>query len=284
RLMYQNGAVSYINVLLQSNSFMDFIDRIESLKIIIAQDQSIIEQNQADATNISLKQTKMEEQMLEVKELRLQTDQMMSELRLKEQEKQVLIASLEQEQKALLTVSKDQEIKLLDMAREAAALKEKKKTLEEQALKESEHEEHQTNSDSSPSKGTGLIWPFAKTYPITSPFGGREDPITGEKDTFHKGIDIGAPGGTAILAAQSGTVLLARWTSGYGNTVIIDHGNGMWTLYAHIRMNGIKVEEEEKVNRGQKIAEVGSTGNSTGNHLHFEVRINEEVQNPMDYL
>lgn len=88
----------------------------------------------------------------------------------------------------------------------------------------------------------------------------------------------------SILAAESGTVLFARWTNGYGNAVIIDHGNGMWTVYAHIRMGGIKVDEGENIKKGQKIAEVGSTGNSTGNHLHFEVRINEEAQNPLNYV
>lgn len=90
--------------------------------------------------------------------------------------------------------------------------------------------------------------------------------------------------GTEIRAADDGIVIVAEWWSGYGNTVVIDHGDNLWTLYPHIRINGIKVEKGQAVRRGQKIAEVGSTGNSTGPHLHFEVRIDGKPVDPMPYL
>jgi murein DD-endopeptidase MepM/ murein hydrolase activator NlpD len=134
------------------------------------------------------------------------------------------------------------------------------------------------------SGGGKLSWPLPKKYPITSNFGSRVDPITGKSGENHKGLDIGAPSGTSILAAESGTVIIAEYWNGYGNTVVLDHGNGLWTLYPHIRMNGIKVKKGDTVKRDQVIAEVGSTGRSTGPHLHFEVRVNGIAVNPAPYL
>lgn len=279
RIMYQNGLVSYLDVLLMSTSFMDFIGRFDSIKTIISQDKMIIESNKADQLIIVQSQSEMKEQISEVKDIQSQTQSIMSGLRKKEQKKQILISILDEEQQDMLAITNEQEKKILTLAREVSILKKKKQMIVDKNLNEKGDQ-----TEASTSNKAQLKWPHGKKYPITSAFGYRVHPITGEKESFHKGIDIGAPGGTAILAAESGTVLVARWTSGYGNTVIIDHGNGMWTLYAHIRMNGIKVSEDDRVSRGQKIAEVGSTGNSTGNHLHFEVRINEEVQNPLDFI
>ncbi len=118
---------------------------------------------------------------------------------------------------------------------------------------------------------------------LSSGYGTRVHPITG-KTKGHTGVDLAAPQGTDIHAAEGGVVIVAEWWSGYGNTVIIDHGDNVWTLYGHIRNDGIKVEKGEHVKKGQKIAEVGSTGNSTGPHLHFEVRINGSPVDPMPYL
>jgi len=117
---------------------------------------------------------------------------------------------------------------------------------------------------------------------VTSEFGYRLDPITGEK-TYHGGIDLGMPKGTPIRCALDGTVMLVRrLTTGYGYHVMADHGGGVVTLYAHC--SDIIVTEGQKVTAGQEIAKVGSTGRSTGNHLHFEIRIDGEKQNPRNYL
>lgn len=118
---------------------------------------------------------------------------------------------------------------------------------------------------------------------LSSNYGTRVHPISGQVKK-HTGVDLAAPQGTDIRAAEGGVVIVAEWWSGYGNTVIIDHGDNVWTLYGHIRNGGIKVEKGDKVKRGQKIAEVGSTGNSTGPHLHFEVRINGSPVDPSPYL
>lgn len=113
---------------------------------------------------------------------------------------------------------------------------------------------------------------------ITSRFGANES----VRDHTHKGIDIGAAGGTPIYAAAGGTITYSGWESGYGYLVIIDHGNGVETYYGHC--SKLYVSKGQQVNAGDKIAAVGSTGNSTGNHLHFEIRLNGAQVNPQKYV
>ena len=122
-------------------------------------------------------------------------------------------------------------------------------------------------------------WPVSGR--ITSYFGGRRSP-GGIGSTNHKGIDIAAPKGTPVYAADGGTVTYAGWMSGYGYLVQINHGNGYVTYYGH--NSRLTVSVGQKVYKGQQIAKVGSTGNSTGNHCHFEVRYNGVAKNPLNYL
>lgn len=130
-----------------------------------------------------------------------------------------------------------------------------------------------------------LAWPLPQTFSISSPFGYREDPFTGEID-YHNGTDIAAPNGTQILAAAAGTVTIANgidsWGGGYGYHIKIDHGNGLETLYAHC--SAICATPGQQVQQGEVIGFVGSTGNSTGNHLHFEVWVNEENSDAMIFF
>ena len=131
-----------------------------------------------------------------------------------------------------------------------------------------------------PVQGSGaMIWPLSG--PITSPFGWRTHPITGAQ-RFHSGIDIGGDYGDPIYAAQAGTVEYAGWISGYGNAVIINHSGGISTLYGHCQ--SLEVSTGQSVAQGELIAECGSTGNSTGPHCHFEVRVSGEPVNPLEYL
>ncbi len=126
-----------------------------------------------------------------------------------------------------------------------------------------------------------MAWPVPASHRITSPFGPRICPFHGRE--LHPGIDIGAPSGSSIVAAGSGRVIYAGYRGSYGNTVMIDHGNGVVTLYAHQRSGGIKVGNGQHVDKGQRIGTVGSTGNSTGPHLHWEVRVNGAPKNPQSY-
>jgi murein DD-endopeptidase MepM/ murein hydrolase activator NlpD len=136
----------------------------------------------------------------------------------------------------------------------------------------------------SPDMATGnmpMLWPV--TGPITSPFGGREDPMLGSGEgEFHKGLDISAPYGTAIHAAADGLVLSAAIGNGYGREVVIDHGGGVHTLYAH--MSGFHCSAGDQVVRGQIIGYVGTSGRSTGAHVHYEVRLRDVAVNPHKYL
>lgn len=129
-------------------------------------------------------------------------------------------------------------------------------------------------------RGTGRFV-FPANARISSGFGNRVHPILGYS-RFHGGVDFAAPQGTAIYAADSGQVIFSGWYGGYGQTVIVDHGGGLTTLYAHA--SRLLVREGQSVRQGQSIAAVGSTGLSTGPHLHFEVRRNGNPVNPMGYL
>lgn len=132
--------------------------------------------------------------------------------------------------------------------------------------------------------GGVFAWPvpgFSIGSGAGSRFGYRIHPITG-RNTFHSGIDIPAPSGTNIVAANGGVVTFSGWNGGYGNCIIIDHGGGYATLYAHNSANLVRVGD--RVERGQVIGRVGSTGNSTGPHLHFEVLRNSRAVNPMNYF
>jgi murein DD-endopeptidase MepM/ murein hydrolase activator NlpD len=273
RLMYMNGFVSYMDVLLSATSFSDFLNRLDALKSIVNQDKEILASNKKDRETVALKKEQTEKQLAEVKQLYAQADQVRDELQAKEKEKEVKIASLSKKEKDLEHISEENEKLLIQFAAQEAALQAKKRAASKA-----------NTSNVFTYSGGKFGFPLAIKAPLTSDFGTRVNPVTGQKGEFHKGIDFGAPGGTSILAAENGVVIVASWWSGYGNTVILDHGNGVWTLYGHIRNDGIVVKKGDSVKRGQKIAEVGSTGQATGNHLHFEVRKNEQPIDPKPFL
>jgi murein DD-endopeptidase MepM/ murein hydrolase activator NlpD len=152
----------------------------------------------------------------------------------------------------------------------------------EATSKKIEQEIRNLQSKSTRKYSGGLMaWPTPNCYNITSPFGYRNHPIIRQR-RLHTGIDIGASSGSSVLAANDGVVIMAGWNGGYGNCVIIDHGSGIATLYAHNSSILVKVGDEIK--KEQVIAKVGSTGLSTGPHLHFEVRENGTPVDPMKYF
>lgn len=157
---------------------------------------------------------------------------------------------------------------------------ERKKEQLDNVNKIEEDQNKRDEEESSRNESTMLEWPTSATY-ISSYFGERLDPIDGTP-SYHWGLDIAGPEGTDIYAAESGTVTHVGWYGGYGNLIIIQHGNGLETRYAHL--SGYYVSEGDSVSRGQLIAPMGTTGYSTGPHLHFEVRINGEAQDPLDYI
>ncbi|AGA56437.1 metalloendopeptidase-like membrane protein [Thermobacillus composti KWC4] len=275
RLMYTNGFVSYLDVLLSATSFSDFLDRFDSLQSILAQDKAILEAHKADKELIEQKKAQIEAELAGLQELYSKKEDYYNLLVDKEKEKEVMILqynrkieALDQRAEELEEISEEQEKQLMELARkEKAAI---------EAEKKKKNTVYYT--------GGKLGMPIKDYKYVSSKFGPRTHPVTGQKGKQHNGIDFAAASGTDIFAAESGTVIVAQSMSGYGNTVIIDHGNGLWTLYGHIRKGGIKVKAGEVVKKGQKIAEVGSTGVSTGPHLHFEVRLNEKPVDPENYL
>jgi murein DD-endopeptidase MepM/ murein hydrolase activator NlpD len=127
---------------------------------------------------------------------------------------------------------------------------------------------------------TPSTWPVIGQ--LESGFGGRRNPFTGHGYEFHSGQDIDAPQGAPVVAGASGTVTFVGWQNGYGQLVVIDHGGGLTTRYGHL--SDIDVGLGEAIKRGEMVGKVGSTGRSTGPHLHYEVRINDEPVNPLQYL
>jgi len=264
RLMYTNGAVSYIEVLFNATSFADFLDRYQSLSMIVDQDKDILESNIVDKQLIALNKATVETDLEKLNVLYAALEKEKADLQIKEHSKEVLIAELEVKKEDLLEINEDEEKALMDIARAKS-----------QAKKERDAEAKKFVGTQ---KGK-FDWPLPQKFRISSNFGYRIHPISGKKK-LHTGTDIAAPKGTKIMAAGNGEVIVAKYYGGYGNAVIIDH-NGKWTLYGH--MSKISVKEGQQVKTGQKIGEVGSTGNSTGNHLHYEVRINSKAVDPLKY-
>lgn len=308
RLMYTDGAVSYLDVLLSSTSFADFLDRADSLKMIVDQDQELLVQHKLDKQTVIEKKQELEGQYAQAKQLYTSLEQQRSLLKEKEAEKQELIAFYDKQIQESDDLSEEQNEKLVKLASERSALETQKDKIKAEeaarkaaaakaeaarraaeAAKKAAASKRSSSSSSSSNEtayagGDGPFLLPVGSARISSSFGPRTHPITGEKGKVHTGVDFAVPQGTSIHAADSGTVILAEWWSGYGYCVIIDHGGGVWTLYGHIRKGGIRVSSGDKVNRGDVIAESGSTGNSTGPHLHFEVRIDGKTVNPMPYL
>lgn len=316
RLMYTDGAVSYLDVLLSSTSFSDFLDRADSLKMIVDQDQDLLVQHKLDKQTVITKKQELEGQYATAKQLYTDLESQRSMLKEKEAEKQELIAYYDEEIQNSEVISAEQDAKLVELASSRSALEAQKDKIKAEeaarraaaakaeaqrraavaaakaaeaakAAKASRSGGGDSSSVASVEEYSGGDGPYLRPVGyarISSPFGYRTHPVTHEVGKLHTGVDFAVPQGTSIHAADSGTVVLAQWYSGYGYCVIIDHGGGVWTLYGHIREGGIRVKEGERVERGQTIAESGSTGRSTGPHLHFEVRINGKPVNPMPYL
>ncbi|MFF2890009.1 murein hydrolase activator EnvC family protein [Paenibacillus sp. NPDC057967] len=272
RMMYSNGFVSYMDVLFSATSFTDFLDRFDALQTILSSDRDILTAHKKDQALVEEKKADIEEQYAELEALYHELELQQADLVKKEADKEVLVASynenltqLSETLEMLEVISEEQEKLLVQLAAKVSKLNAEK------------------NRIKNPYTGGKLGMPIQGKIRVTSSFGTRTHPITGKKHT-HTGIDFGAPQGTAIYAAESGVVIVSQLWSGYGNCIIIDHGNGLWTLYGHIRNGGLLVDVGDQIKKGQKIAEVGSTGNSTGPHLHFEVRKNEVPVNPSGYL
>lgn len=273
RSIYMHGQLNYLEVITGAKSFSDFANRLELLKRVIRSDYNLILEIQNQKAQIEAK-----EEQLEKDKARLDA------LAQEAQKAQSQIAAKKAEQQKVLDDAKDNKAAAAQMEQDLIAESKRVHNLIQERLRQQEaaRQAASQSGGEAPSytQNNGVLsWPC--NGPITSPYGYRVHPIFGTT-IYHSGIDIGVDYGTPIHAADSGTVIYAGWISGYGNAVIIDHGNGMQTLYGHNQ--SLNVSEGQSVSKGQVIAFAGSTGNSTGPHCYFEVQVNGSAVDPMGYL
>lgn len=269
RDIYENSQINYLSALIQADDFCDFLNRLDFLKSIVDSDFKLLANIKQEERKYFIAKAKYEEKIQEN-----------IALRKKLKEKETVLVSLESKRRSLLRQVSQQRRSLSGYIVE---LEHSTRQLENQ-LQNLIRQRQQANIRSkatSPYGGSGrFYWPCKSRY-ITSPFGWRTHPIYG-RVKFHTGIDIAASYGSPIYAADSGVVIYSGWYGGYGKTVIIDHGGGYSTLYGHC--SALYVRKGQRVSQRQKIAAIGSTGISTGPHLHFEVRQNGTPVNPRSKL
>lgn len=268
RVMYKRGPTTYIDVLFGAEDFADLLYRIQMIRKITEYDQRVLKE-MTDAKNAIISAKEVIEDQKSQQELSRQ---------ILENNQAELEAKLAQKQSAIEKLNNDAE-KAKAMEDEADA--EMAQFRNELAGMSSSGQASSSSTSTSVASYGSMQWPAVASKTITSPYGYRFHPIQ-KVNRFHSGIDIGAAYGTAIVAAESGKVIKAAWNGGYGKCVVIDHGGGIYTLYGHCSQLNVSVGQS--VSRGQTIALVGSTGNSTGPHLHFEVLINGSTTNPLSYV
>lgn len=279
RANYEQGSLSYIELLLSSQDYTQFLTNMDTVSTVVNYDQEMLDKLQELRDTIAEKKKELEEDKAAQESAKQAQESKKAELTSQMEESQALISTLESDKAA--TAKEMEEI----AAQEAAVSAQIDKLMKEQQQSQggsSGSSGSGSSSGSNTPQGTGsFIWPVVGYSNVTCPFGMRVHPITGVYK-LHTGTDIGCPTGTTIRAMDSGTVLISGYNSAYGNYVVINHGNGVSTLYAH--NSKLLVSVGQKVTKGQTIAKSGSTGYSTGPHCHFEVRVNGSYKNPMSYF
>ena len=258
RAMEEEGTVSYWSILFNSESFSELLDRLADIDAVMDYDNQVMDELIAIREEIIALRTQLETSRAEEQAARDQQAAKQAEQQAKVAEAQELLDQINAD---VAEVNRQ-----LDAESEAAA-----EIQAEIAQKQKQLEEQRRQNNITIDSETSYLWPLPGYYRLSSLFGYRIHPITGKAHS-HTGIDIPAPGNTPILACKSGQVVTSAYHYSYGNYVVIDHGNGNSTLYAH--MSSRAVSEGDMVTQGQTIGYVGTTGSSTGNHLHLEVRDN----------
>lgn len=258
RTMYKNGTVSYLDVLLGSRNISDFMTNLDRVKRVYQSDKEVM-------IYLDLQHKLLDSQRLYLSSVQEQLKLNVADV---ESKKNVLArdkASFAQEKSSISEANKKLERELDELNAEANRLiAEIRKLQGEQAY-----------------AGGIMAWPVPGQTRVTSEFGYRLHPIL-KINKLHTGIDIACPTGTNVVAANYGKVIKAGWNNSYGYMLMVDHGGSIVTLYAH--NSNLLVQTGDVVSRGQTIAKSGSTGSSTGPHLHFEVRVNGDYQNPRKWI
>ena len=263
RASYEDGLVSYIELILSAESFSDFLSRMDIVG-------SIMEYNERSLKQMEKQQAQLEAMKAELTELKKNNEEKAVSI---VTQKTALSSSISELDGYLTSIQNDTD-KALAALRQAQAAEAEINAELEKMLRDLQAREN------SQYVGGEFNWPCPTSYVrLSSKYGWRN--LFGQQD-FHLGIDIPCPTGTKISASNSGTVIRAEWHWSYGYYVLINHGGGMSTLYAH--NSQLLVSVGDVVSQGQTVALAGNTGNSYGSHCHFEVRVNGEHKNPMDYV
>lgn len=258
--MYKGGTTNYLEVLVASRSMSDFLNRLYFFSKIIEVDANLVQGIRADVQTVKVKKGSLEERTEEIKGLAKVVAQKKDEF-----------VNLAEEKKGIYDKLKERRE---EYERQVAELEKSSNELESLILKKT------AAGKGTKVQGSGrMIWPLRGR--ITSPFGWRRSPWGGRRQ-MHTGLDIANTFGSPIAAADAGEVIFAGWWDGYGKAIVVDHGKGITTVYGHL--SRIYKQVGDVVGKGQTIGLEGSTGYSTGPHLHFEVRVKGKPVNPMGYL
>nr|WP_315103647.1 peptidoglycan DD-metalloendopeptidase family protein [uncultured Catonella sp.] len=287
RYMYENGEAEYLEIILGSNSVEDLLNQSEYMSKISEYDNTLLERYQ-QAKKIA------EEKKLEKEEKLAELNVTLDELEVKKAENERLAdaknAQIEKFAALIKEAGKkvseyDLEIvkkeKYIDKLIAEAERAERERRAREAAARSARLAMQNYSYAAGKASASGMIWPMPSSRYITSGFGYRKEVMAGS-GTFHNGIDIAVNAGAPIIAAKAGRVISASYHYSMGNHIIIDHGNGVYTIYMH--SSKLLASVGQDVNQGQMIALVGSTGMSTGPHLHFSIKLNGQYVNPLNYV
>ncbi len=278
---YEHGDLGYVDVLLRARSFGDFVERWNDVRYVVKANESTIRARRADQARVLGiergllgTQSELQTQEAQARQQRLALDGLAT------QRKQLLVAADAERQSVQTEVYQLAELSDAEEAALEALIVEKQR--EEEAKRRAARRAAKlagVELPREPGAPGQLLWPVSG--PITSPFGWRMHPIL-HRMILHRGIDIGVPTGTPVAAAAEGRIIVASYQGGCGNMVAIDHHGGLSTMYCH--MSQIFVSVGQEVQRGQAIGAAGSTGLSTGPHVHFQVMQNGNPVDPMGFL
>ena len=273
KFMYERGDTFYLEMLFSSSSISDLVNKADYIEALSRYDRNKLEEYVETTEMVQLVKEELEAEKEVLDEAKLAVEAEEANVSSLIQEKTAQLSSVSADISNKEAAIREYEAMIAQENEEIAALE--KAVAEEKARLEAE------NAQARIYNGGMFAWPCPGYTRMSDDYGMRPHPIFGV-EKMHNGIDLAAPAGTAILAAYDGDVVAATYSSSMGNYIMIDHGSGLYTIYMHC--SALYVSKGQTVTKGQNIAAVGSTGNSTGNHLHFSVRLNGNYVNPWNYL
>lgn len=282
QFMFENGNTYYLDMLLGSESMADFLNKAEYMKEITDYDRNMLNKMKETKAQIENTKTTLEAEKQNLAEMTAQAEGEKNSVEALVADKQQQLLNTRNQINATQSSIETQQEEIEAQKQLVAELEEiERKRKEEEERKRLEAEQRQQQAQIPNYDGGTFMWPLPGNYRITSPYGYRTDPITGVT-AYHNGVDIGAATGTEIHAVYDGEVAWAYYSTTAGNWIGIDHGDGLYTIYMHA--SALLVSEGDKVSKGDVIALVGSTGRSTGPHLHLSVRKDGAYVDPHLYL